>query len=104
MMGRSDSGIERRAAAIVQVDEYIASISGAGRLPQRNDEAISRDRGYNVGWQISSVFSDGICRQLHVIADSDFPYTPPRIAVADGPGALAWPHLEGGRASLRSAT
>lgn len=94
MMGRSDSGIERRAAAIVQVDEYIASISGAGRLPQRMMKRY-RGRGYNVGWQISSVFSDGICRQLHVIADSDFPYTPPRIAVADGPGALAWPHLEG---------
>ena len=92
-MSRSDSGSERRAAALVQVDEYIAGISGAGRLPPETTKRYG-DRGYNVGWQLSSVFSDGICRQLHVIADSDFPYTPPRIAVADGPGVLAWPHLE----------
>ena len=35
-----------------------------------------------------------MCRQLDVLADDDFPYTPPRIAVANGPDALAWPHLE----------
>ena len=89
----SRSGSERRAAALVQVDEYIAGIPGAGRLAP---EATKRyhARGYDVGWQVPALFSDGTCRQLHVIVDSDFPYTPPRIAVADGPGALAWPHLE----------
>ena len=28
------------------------------------------------------------------LVDDGFPYTPPRIAVADGPDVLAWPHLE----------
>ena len=94
-MSRSDSGSERRAAALMQMDEYMAGIRGDGRLPPEIMERY-HDRGYDVGWQISSEFSDGICRRLHVIADSDFPYTPPRIAVADGPNALAWPHLEKG--------
>ena len=92
-MSRSDSGSERRAAAIVQVDEYFAGISGASRLPPRVMTRY-RAQGYNLGWQVSSDFSDGVRRQLHVVADSDFPYTPPRIALANGPRVLAWPHLE----------
>ena len=92
-MGRSDSGSRRRAAAIVQVDDYIAGIPGAGRLPPRVMTRY-RARGYKLGWQLSLDFSDGVRRCLHVVADSDFPYTPPRIALADGPGVLAWPHLE----------
>lgn len=94
-MSRSDSGSERRAAALIQMDEYMAGIHGDGRLPPEIMERYHH-RGYDIGWQIPSEFSDGICRRLHVIADSDFPYTPPRIAVADGPHALAWPHLEKG--------
>ena len=94
-MSRSDSGSRRRAAALAEVDEYIAGISGVGRLPPGKMRQYS-DRRYNVGWLVSSVFSDGIRRKLHVIADSDFPYTPPRVALADGPGILAWPHLEEG--------
>ena len=87
------SASDRRAAALVQVDEYIAGIPGAGRLPLEMTKQY-HDHGYNVGWQVPVVFSDGIRHQLHVIADSGFPYTPPRIAVADGPGILKWPHLE----------
>lgn len=94
-MSRSDGGSERRTAAFVQIDEYMAGVHGDGRLPPRLMERY-RDMGYDIGWQISPMFSDGICRRLHVIADHDFPYTPPRIAVADGPDALVWPHLEKG--------
>lgn len=47
-----------------------------------------------MGWRVPVDFSDGIRRDLHVLANGDFPYTPPRIAVADGPGVLVWPHLE----------
>ena len=86
-------GIERRTAALMQVDEYIAATPGAGRLLPEATERYA-DHGYTVGWEVPTVFSDGICRVLHVVVDRDFPYTPPRIAVADGPDPLAWPHLE----------
>ena len=53
-----------------------------------------RSRGYGLGWRIPVDFSDGACRDLHALADGDFPYTPLRIAVADPPDILTWPHLE----------
>ena len=53
-----------------------------------------RKRGYGRGWFVHVSFSDGVTRELHVVVDDDFPYTPPRVAVADGPGILTWPHLE----------
>lgn len=84
---------DRRAPAIAQVDEYIAGIPAAGRLPPRIMERYD-NRGFNLGWRASVVFSNGIRREVHIIAAGDFPYTPPRIAVADGPEILAWPHLE----------
>ena len=40
------------------------------------------------------VFSDQICRELHVLGDGNFPYTPPKIAVANRQPVLTWPHLE----------
>ena len=92
-MNLGDAGGERRTAALRQVDEYIAALPGAGRMPPDMPERFAK-RGYGAGWQVSPVFSDGNRRALLVVVDNDFPYTPPRVAVADGTGALAWPHLE----------
>lgn len=94
-MNSARNGSEQRIAALVQVDEYISAIRGVGRLSSEIAKRFA-NRGYDMGWQVSPVFSDGIRRPLHVVVDSDFPYTPPRVAVADGTGALAWPHLEEG--------
>lgn len=94
-MSLSNSGSDRRDLALTQMDEYVAGISGDGRLPPETLDRYS-DQGYTVGWQVSPKFSDGACRQLHILVNGDFPYTPPRIAVADGPETLAWPHLEEG--------
>ena len=83
----------RQTAAIASVDGFIARTAGGERLPSGVLERYSR-RGYTLGWRAWVNFSDGNRRELHVLADDDFPYTAPRVAVAYGPGILAWPHLE----------
>ena len=50
-----------------------------------------------MGWRVPVAFSDQIRRELHVLSDGDFPYTAPRVAIADGPNILDWPHLESDR-------
>ena len=84
---------DRSAAAINQVDGYIARLPKTERLSPRTIERY-RNRKFTLGWRVPVTFSDGSRRELHVLADGGFPYTPPRIAIANGPGVLAWPHLE----------
>ena len=81
------------AAAIKEVDGYMADLPEAGRLPSRIIQGY-QNKKFTLGWRVPRVFSDGVRRELRVLADGDFPYTPPRIAIADGPDVLAWPHLE----------
>lgn len=84
---------ERSAAAINQVDDYIVDLLEAKRLSPR---IIARyhNKKFTLGWRVPRIFSDGVRRDLHVLIDGDFPYIPPRIAIADGPDVLSWPHLE----------
>ena len=84
---------DRSAAAINQVDGYIVGLPEAKRLSPR---IIERDHNkkFTLGWSVPRIFSDGVRRELHVLTDGDFPYTPPRIAIADRPDVLSWPHLE----------
>lgn len=84
---------ERSAAAINQVDDYIVDLPEAKRLPP---QIIARyhNKKFTLGWRVPIIFSDGVRRELHVLIDGDFPYIPPRIAIADGPDVLSWPHLE----------
>ena len=84
---------DRRVAAINQVDGYIVGLPEAKRLSPR---IIERDHNkkFILGWSVPRIFSDGVRRELHVLTDGDFPYTLPRIAIADGPDVLSWPHLE----------
>ena len=89
----SDHASDRRSPATVQVDRFIAGIVGAGRLPAHALDRY-RSRRFCMGWRVPVVFSDGTRHELHVLADKGFPYTPVRIAVADPPDVLAWPHLE----------
>ena len=83
----------RRAAAIPMVEGFIASFEGAGRLPA-NLLIRYQERGFGLGWLVPVSFSDGVTRELCIVVDDDYPYTQPKIAVANGPGTLAWPHLE----------
>ena len=82
-----------RAVAIKQVDDYIAGLPKAGRLPPHITKGYHKGK-FSPGWRVPVAFSKGVCHELHILADGEFPYTPPRIAIADGPDVLAWPHLE----------
>ena len=82
-----------RSTSIEKVDGFIAGIPGTGCLPA-SVLAQYRDHGCSRGWRISVDFSDGVRRDLHVLADDDFPYTWLRIVVADRPDILTWPHLD----------
>lgn len=85
--------MERRSAAVTQVEDFVVGVARGHRLPTHVLDRY-RNRGFGLGWRVPTDFSDGVRRQLDVLADDDFPYTPPRIAVANGPDPLAWPHLE----------
>lgn len=82
-----------RAVAIKQVDDYIAGLPEAGRLPPYITKGYHNGK-FSPGWRVPVTFSNGVCHELHVLADEEFPYSSPRIAIADGPNVLVWPHLE----------
>ena len=83
---------ERKLTAVAEVGNFVDDVAGSG-LPAHVLDRYRR-RGYEAGWRVPVTFSDGVDRELHILLDGDFPYTAPRVAVADGPGVLAWPHLE----------
>lgn len=84
-----------RSTAIKDVDGYIGEITGSARN-RLSTSILSRYRKhcYSLGWKVSIDFPDGIRRDLHILANNDFPYAAPRIAIADHPAVLTWPHLE----------
>lgn len=87
-----DRAYGRRAAAITRVDRFVGDSLMGERLHSLVLERYGR-RDFGIGWRISVAFSDRV-RELHVLADGDFPYAPPRIALAKGPAVLTWPHIE----------
>lgn len=90
-----DRASDCHLAASIQVDRFVAGMVGAGRIPAHKLNRY-RNRGFCMGWRVPVVFSGGTRHELHILADEGFPYTPVRIAVADPPDVLAWPHLEAG--------
>ena len=84
---------QRRLAAVAKVNDFVCGVAGGNRLSTHVLDRY-RKRGYGLGWRVPVSFSDGITRELDILVDDDFPYTAPRIAVANGPGVLVWPHLE----------
>lgn len=87
--------LTRRSGAIAQVDEFIAGIPGGCRLRSRDLERY-RERGIDVGWRLFAGCANGAQYELHILVETAFPYTAPRVAVVDGPDVLSWPHLEKG--------
>jgi len=88
-----DTARDRRIAAVASVDDFIAGRAEGEQLPPRVLERYGK-YGFKLGWHVWVKFSDGVRRELHILADGAFPYTAPRVVAADGPGILAWPHLE----------
>lgn len=88
-----DQGPDQQTAAIACVDDFITRTAGGERLPSHVLNRYSK-HGFTLGWHVLVNFSDGARRELYVLVNGDFPYTAPRIALADGSGVLAWPHFE----------
>ena len=81
----------RRTSALDDVDRFVNRALGTRLTAQ----ALSQYRGgFVVGWRVCASCRDGQRREFHVLGDRGFPYTAPRIAVAEFPGVLAWPHVE----------
>ena len=83
---------DRWIAAIASVDDFIVRVAGE-RLPYRVVERYSK-HNFRLGWQVRVNFSDTDYREFHILVDGGFPYTAPRVAVANAPNLLTWPHLE----------
>lgn len=84
---------ERWSVAVAEVDEFIAGVEKGERLPVRVMDRYQK-RGYPLGWRVAADSSNGVRRNLHILVDEHFPYTPTRIVVEDPPEVLNWPHLE----------
>lgn len=90
--GKGIRGNLELSEAADAVDRYVATFPGAGRLGHVRENYWKL--GYRIGWYVSVDCCDDVRRELHILADQNFPYTPPRIVLADPPDILAWPHLE----------
>lgn len=85
---------ERRSEAIASLDAFFNKKATGCRLSERTIERYKK-RGFRIGWSLSVIgFSDDIHREFRVLVDGGFPYTAPRIVLADAPHLLDWPHLE----------
>lgn len=81
--------MSREAVAAVgrHLDQY-------GAAPLTADQ-LGRYRGlYAHGWRLGIVLDDGSAWELDILLPAGFPFTPPRLAVANSPPLLTWPHLE----------
>lgn len=81
------------SAAVGKIDHLLTNLPDCGRIPAELSERYQR-WNYRLGWLVPMDFSDGTRRDLFVLITDDFPYTPPRIALAEPPDILTWPHLE----------
>ena len=79
-----------RSKSIEDIGKFIGTLEGGQPLDQL-PKAFARR--FTHAWRIPVVFSDR-SRDLLVLIDGDFPFSLPRIAVAEGPSLLDWPHLE----------
>ena len=91
----SDLARRRLATALARLDDFVALNLRGERLPPHVVERYGRHR-FHTGWRVRVDFAD-LARELHLLVDDGLPYSVPRIALAEGPGVLAWPHLEDNR-------
>lgn len=82
----------RRANALGDVDSFVRSVGGGTR---RSVGSSARETNSgSVYWRVPVGFSDGVERELSLLADEDFPYTGLRVRLEEAPEPLVWPHLE----------
>lgn len=82
----------RRQEAFLALEAYLKTFPDTRRLSQKEVNAYAR-LAITDGWRLKIAFSD-VARTLNLLVDCDFPYSVPRIGLADRLQALEWPHVE----------
>jgi hypothetical protein len=62
-------------------------------VPLSPEETRRHGDAYVRGWRLKRLYPESEVA-LHVLVDQDFPYSLPRVALADPPPPLTWPHVE----------
>ncbi|MES0110133.1 ThiF family adenylyltransferase [Mesorhizobium sp. M0013] len=78
--------------ALLALDAYFHAY-GATRM-EPEELAANKALVAAAGWKFAVSFSDGRVLTLAVVVPAAFPFAAARLFVVDGPGVLAWPHLE----------
>lgn len=83
-----------RERAVEAIEGWLAALRG--RFRRLSPGELERRRSVDVvlGWRIEMVLPEGTFLKFDILADQEFPYSPPRIAVIVGNRAPAWPHVE----------
>lgn len=82
--------LKRRQIAIEAVSAFVAE-RGGGRLSCGAAKRYGEGK-FDIAWRLWMEWS-GTSREFHILADENFPYSWPHIALPDVE-VLAWPHVE----------
>ena len=82
---------DRHEEAVHQVEELIEKFSDVRALTV--GELADYGNWFVRGWEIPGLCSNS-AYNLRLLLDKNFPFHPPRVAVAPAPPILAWPNLE----------
>ena len=80
-----------RDVALDGLDRYLCGQRGARSL-SLSELKRYRDRKMTHGWRLPGL--DAEPTALDIVIDGDFPYSPARVALPEGPSPLEWPHVE----------
>lgn len=84
---------ERFESSCAVVEAWLmASASDCRRLSESELQRY-RDHQFVAGWRVPILFSDEV-REIDILLDAGFPWQPPRIALANPPPFLTWPHID----------
>jgi hypothetical protein len=84
---------ERFESSCAKVEAWLMTSARGCRRLSESELRKYRARQVVVGWRLPISFPDKV-REIDVLLDADFPWQPPRIALADPPPFLTWPHIE----------
>jgi molybdopterin/thiamine biosynthesis adenylyltransferase len=81
----------RYTQAVSRVEKLLGHLNDVRLLSAKELSAYKNK--FSIGWEIP-----GLCDvsdyRLRLLLSKDFPFKPPRVAVAPAPKVLTWPHLE----------
>ena len=88
-----DAVLDRfRTESILKLGSYIENLPETRELSPKDVRAY-KNRTFVFGWSVRVSFREEIY-EFHILTEPSFPFSAPRIALANPPDFLAWPHLE----------